>query len=182
MEGLANRKRQCKNTLGGLKNAYLAPFKKVLRSEIVYDGVSLTQFPETYVYKFELVPGHVFEQKQNVEDGGKYYDVGLMLNFNKITPFDNLQFQKLLKKDYFIVVEDNNGNFFLLGFRNGVTAARLQRTDTQYSIDFIGMEEEPAPFVTDIMNDDIIIFDGLNYIFQDDTDFIFQDDTNYIFQ
>lgn len=178
----ANRKRKCKNSLGGLKNVYLAPYRKVSRSEIVYDGTSLTEFPETYMYKFELMPGHVFEQTQSENEGGKYYDVQLTINFNKITLFDNLQFQKMLLKDYFVVIEDNNGDYYLLGFRNGATADSLKKTITQYTIEFTGQEEEYAPLVNDIIGIDLIIADGENYIFQDDTDFIFQDDTNYIFQ
>lgn len=179
----ANRKRVCKGLLGGIRAAFLAPYKKVYRSEINYDGVSLFEFPETNVYKFDLVSGDVFEQKHNENEGGKYYEINLTLTFNKITAFDNTQFQRMLKKDYFIILQDNNGNFFLSGFRNGLTAEKLDRSITQYKIDFVGMEEEMAPFVNDIMYEDFIVVDGnVNYIFQDDTDFIFQDDTNYIFQ
>lgn len=177
-----NRARQCKNSLGGIRAAFLAPYRKIYRSEIIYDRVTLFEFPETYVYKFDLPPGNVFEQRQSENEGGKYFDVNLSLTFNKITPFDNMNFQKLLKKDYFLIVEDNNGNFFLLGFRNGVTAEAIKTSTTQYTIDFTGMEEEFAPFVTDLMGEDFIIVDGENYIFQDDTNYIFNDDTNYIFQ
>ena len=178
----ANRRVQCKSTIGGIKKAFLAPYKKVQRSEIIYDGVSLLGFPETFFYTFDLIQGPAFLQQQNENEGGKYFDVSLSLNFNKITAFDNLQFQKLLKKDYFLIVLDSNDNYFLLGFRNGITAESLKTTTTQFTIDFKGMEEEFAPFVNDIMGTDIITVEGLNYIFQDGNDFIFQNDTNYIFQ
>lgn len=179
----ANRERHCKSLLGGIRAAYLAPYKKVYRSEINYDGVSLFEFPETNVYKFDLVSGDAFEQRHTENEGGKYYEINLSLTFNKITAFDNMEFQKMLKKDYFIILQDNNGNYFLSGFRNGLTAERLEKSVTQYKIDFVGMEEEMAPFVNDIMYLDFIVVDGVeNYIFQDDTNFIFQDDTNYIFQ
>lgn len=173
----------CKNTIGGVKNAYLAPYKKVFRNEITYDGVNLTEFPQTFVYKFELVGSDVFQQNGSEEDGGKFYDQSLDLTFNKITAFDNLQFQKLLRKDYFIVIEDKNGNFFLMGFRNGLIAEKLEKgTDQQYKISFKGNEEDLAPFCEQIISTDIIIVDGYNKIFQDDTNFIFQNDFNYIFQ
>lgn len=177
-----NRLRKCKDSQGGIKNIYLAPYRVLQRSEITFDGASISVFPTTYVYKFELLPGSSFEQKQAENEGGKYYDVNLNVTFNKITLFDNNQFQKLLRKDYFIIVQDNNNNYFLLGFRNGITAEQLNKNITQYTIDFVGQEVEMAPFVNDIIGVDIIIADGENYIFQDDTNFIFQDDTNYIFQ
>lgn len=182
MEAITQGRRiHCKRQLGGIKAAYLSPYKKVLRSEITYDKVSLTEFPETLFYKFDLVTGNAFEQNQTDSEGGKYFDVNLTLTFNKITTFDNNNFQKLLKKDYFMVIEDNNGNFFLLGFRNGLTAERLEASTTQYTISFIGQEEEYAPFVNDIMGTDIIVVEFTDYIFQNDDNYYFQDDNNYIF-
>jgi len=178
-----NRVKGCKNTIGGIKNAYLAPYRTALRSEIVYDGVTLTQFPETFVFKFELIAGDVFIQDGNEDDGGKFYNQNIELTFNKISAFDNLQFQKLLRKDYFIVVEDRNSNFFLLGFRNGLIAEKLETgTGQQYKITFTGSEEDFAPFCEDLMGTDIIIVDGFNKIFQDEDNFVFQDDYNYIFE
>jgi len=177
------REKLCKTTIGGITEVYLAPYKKALRSEIVYDGVTLTEFPQTFVYKFELVSTDVFTQSGDEEDGGKFYNQSLELTFNKISAFDNLQFQKLLRKDYFIVVRDRNNNYFLLGFRNGLIAEKLDKgTDQQYKITFTGMEEELAPFCEDLIGTDIIIVDGYNKIFQDGDNFIFQNDYNYIFQ
>lgn len=178
-----NRLKTCKNTIGGVKNAYLAPYKKVFRSELGYDGVTLTEFPQTFIYKFELVSGDVFEQAHNNGDGGKYYEGQITLTFNTITALDNQQFQRLLKKDYWLVIEDNNGNFFLMGLRNGATADSLDvSTAQQYKIKFSTMEEEIAPFCEQLMGTDLIILDPTNKIFQDGTNFIFQNDYNFIFQ
>lgn len=177
------RTRLCKNTIGGIKNAYLAPYRKVPRSQIVYDGVNLTTFPQTFIYKFELISSDVFQQDGNEEGGGKYYNQSLELTFNKISAFDNLQFQKLLRKDYWIVIEDKNANFFLLGFKNGVLCEKLEKsTSQQYKLSFSGMEEDFAPFCETLIGTDLIIFDGNQKMFQDDNNFIFQDDNNYIFE
>lgn len=178
-----SRNRRCKNTLGGIKSAYLAPYFKIPRSEVEYDGVTITEFPETVFYEFELTGGNTYEQTQTENDGGKFFDIGLTLTFNKLSIFDNINLQKLLKKDYFIVVEDNNGNFFLLGFRNGLTADSLisGTNPSQYTLDWSGQEEEIAPIVTGIMGTGIIIFDGIDYIFQNDDNYYFQDGNNYIF-
>lgn len=178
----SGRLKGCKDSIGGLKSVYLAPYKKVLRSEIIYDGTTLTQFPQTFIYKFELVSTDVFEQSGEENEGGKFYNQSLTLTFNKISAFDNLQFQKLLQKDYFIVVEDKNGNFFLMGFRNGLIAEKLDTgTSQQYKISFTGQEIEQAPFCEQLINNDFIIVDFLNKVFQNNDNFIFQNDYNYIF-
>lgn len=182
LEITAGREMQCKNTIGGLKNAYLTPYKKINRSEIIYDGVSVTAFPETFIYKFELISSDIFTQDGTENEGGKFYNQNIGLTFNKITAFDNLNFQRLLKKDYFMVVEDHNSNFFLLGFRNGITAEKIEvGTSQQYKIDFTAQEEEIAPFCETLIGTDLIIIDSFNKVFQNDYNFIFQNDFNYIF-
>jgi len=178
-----NRLKKCKDTIGGIKNVYFAPFVNYSASQIVYDGVNLTTFPQTFVYKFELVSADVFQQQGNENDGGKYYDQSLELTFIKISAFDNLQFQRLLKKDYFVVVEDRNGNFFLGGFRNGMIAEKLDKgTDQQYKITFNGMETDFAPFCETLMGGSIVIVEGFQKVFQSGENFVFQNDDKYIFE
>jgi hypothetical protein len=177
------RNKQCKNAVGGVKSVYLAPYKKVTRSNITYNGVELTGFPQTFIYKFEMLGASTFSQSQQITDGGKSYNQSLSLNFSKISAFDNVNFSKLLKKDYFIVVEDYNDNFFLMGFRNGAESETLTiSTNQTYNISFSGQEENIAPFCNNLINTSLIIFDGFNYIFNDSTNYIFQNDNNYIFQ
>lgn len=175
----SNRSIQCKNTLGGVKNAYLAPYKKVLRSQIIYDGKELTQFPQTFIYKFELVNGG-FEQSQEESDGGKFYNQRITLNFNKISIFDNINFSKLLRKDYFLVLEDRNGNFFLMGFRNGASCDKLDVNLTSYTLTFEAKEEEFAPYCSSLIGTDLVPVDYENHVFENDDNYIFENDDNYI--
>lgn len=177
----SNRTVPCKNKLGGVKCIYLAPYKKVLRSEIIYNGTELTQFPETFIYKFEL-QNVSFTQQQQENDGGKYYNQSLNITFNKITVFDNINFQKFLKKDYFVVVEDRNGNFFLMGFRNGATCNKLDVSQITYSLNFEAMEEEFAPYCSDIIGTDLIPIDFIDYIFENEDNNIFENEDNYIWR
>lgn len=177
------RDKQCKNAIGGIKSVYLAPYKKVSRSEMVYNGVELSDFPQTFIYKFKMTGGVSFIQSQQDSDGGKSFSQSISLNFSKLSIFDNLNFTKLLKKDYFIVVQDNNDNFFLMGFKNGLECDKVDSSTIQtYSISFNGQEQDFAPFCNNLINDSLIIVDGYDYIFQDNTNYIFQNDTNYIFQ
>lgn len=177
------RNKQCKDAIGGIKSVYLAPYKKVTRSNIIYDGVELNGFPQTFIYKFKTTGGVSCLQTQQDSDGGKSFSQSINLTFAKLSIFDNLNFTKLLRKDYFIVVEDNNNNYFLMGFKNGLECDKVETSTSQtYNISFNGEEENFAPFCNNIINDSLIIIDGYDYIFQDDTNYIFQNDTNYIFQ
>jgi len=89
----------------------------------------------------------------------------------------------LLRKDYFLIVQDNNDNYFLAGFRNGLTAEKLEQKSNQYTINFVGQEEEFAPYVNDLMGTTFIVIGEIDdYYFQDGDNYYFQDDYNYIFQ
>jgi hypothetical protein len=177
------RLKQFKRQIGGVKSAYIASYVPFSRSQIVYDGVSLFSFPQTFIYKFDLISGESFQQNMNDSDGGKYYDISITLNFFKISSFDNLQFQKMLRRDWYIVIQDNNNNYFLLGFRNGMTCEKLDsNTSHKYSLTFTGQEEDAAPFCDELINNDFIIVDFYNKVFQNNDNFIFQNGDNYIFQ
>ena len=177
------RDKICKNLAGGIRAVYLAPYKKVTRSNIAYDGIELTVFPQTFIYKFKMIGNTTFVQSQQENDGGKSFSQSITLNFSKISAFDNIQFSKLLRKDYFIVVEDNNNNFLLLGFRNGLECESIKTSsDQNYEIAFKGEEENFAPFCDQLINNNLIVIEGQNYIFQDNENYIFQNDNNYIFQ
>jgi hypothetical protein len=177
----SGRKKICKDSKGGVRSFYLASYKKILRSELVYDGIEIFEFPETFVYKFECLSGSSFQQTQQETEGGKFYNQSLNIQLPKITAYDNVQFQKLLNKEYFCLVEDNNGNFFLLGFRNGAICDKLDvSTDNVYKFTFEGMEEEIAPYCNSIVGTGIVIIDFVDYILQNGDNYAFEDNSNYI--
>jgi len=175
------RKKKCKDTIGGIRSFYLATFVKAARSQINYDGASVTEYPQTFVYKFDVAGQSSFIQNPSENEGGKFYNQSLSVTFLKISAYDNLNFSKFLNKEYLCVVEDRNGNFFLLGFKNGVICEKLElSTDGLYTMTFEGQEENLAPFCELLVNDSIIVIDDINYVFQNNDNFIFQNNDNYI--
>jgi hypothetical protein len=178
------RKKHCKNTIGGVKALYIASYKKVNRSEILYDGVEISEFPKTFIYKFEAKKGSIFSQTQKDSDGGKSFIQKISISFNGISAFDNSLFKKMLLQDYFIVVEDYLKNFFLAGFRNGLACEKIDlSTNDIYNISFSGEEIEFAPFCSGIIGSDLIVVDFFDYYFENKTDNFFLEDKtkNFIF-
>lgn len=172
----------CKDSITGVKRVFFTPYVKVSRSQYTYNGVRLTKFPITSLYKFDLKTQANFSQSLENREGNQFYNQTLNLTFNKQSEFDNLNFQKLTKKEFHIVIELKNGEFFLMGFKNGATADKLDLSqDSQYQISFKAIEEDLSPYVTTLIGDDLIPFDGSNAITQNGNNLIFQNTNNYIF-
>jgi hypothetical protein len=174
------RKRQPKNSIGGVRSVYFAPFKKVLRSQIALSGVNLLAFPQTFVYRFEAF-GSTFTQTQSEDAGGKSFKQNISLSFNKISAFDNVRFEKMIRNDYFCVVEDKNGNFVLAGFRNGLECNTLSvSTSGSYQLTFEGQEESFAPFCANLIGTVFVPINRVDYILQNNDDYILENNDNYI--
>lgn len=187
MGGICNietgRLKNCKGSLGGIKSVYIAPYKKVLRSEIITDGVTITGFPVTFIYEFVLLGDLAFNQNESKNDGGKYQEISLSLNFKDVNAFDNSRFQKMLNRDYFVVILDRNGNYFLSGLQNGLTCETLKAgADNIYSLTFAGQELERAQFCEDLIGTSLIPVTSINYIFENNDNHIFENNDNQILQ
>ena len=175
------RDKVCKDSITGVKRVYIAPYVKVPRSQYTYNGVRLTNFPLTYFYKFDFNTQASFTQSLEIKEGNTFYNQSLSLTFNKASEYDNLNFQKLTKKDFRIVLEMKNGDFLLMGFKNGVTADKLETSESrQYQISFKGIEEDLSPYITTIFSNKIVVIDGLNAILQNNNNLVFQNNTNFI--
>ena len=176
------RDKVCKDSITGVKRVYITPYVKVPRNQYTYNGVRLTNFPITLLYKFDFNTQASFTQSLEIKEGNTFYNQSLSLTFNKSSEFDNLNFQKLVKRDFHIVIEMKDGEFFLMGFKNGVTADKLETSESrQYQISFKGIEEDFSPYVTTLIGNNLVAYDGSNAILQGGGNLIFQDTNNYIF-
>lgn len=172
--------RSCKNRQGGINKVYLFPFVKYSRSQIVTTGLVLDSFPSTVIYEFEVVPTASFDQKMNEEDAGKYYEQSITLQFLRIDT--TILLQKFLKKDYRMIIEDNNGNLRMLGAYNGLTAESLDSTTgggksdfSGITISFTGKEKTEALFLDELLIPDIVVPE---YLLLEDGTFILLEDAN----
>lgn len=179
MEVINGRDISCKNSITGVKRVFLTPYVKIQRSQYTYNGVRLSKFTLTYLHQFDFKTQANFNQSLEIKDGNTFFIQTLSLTFNKQTEFDNLNFQKIIKREFRIVVEMKSGDFFLMGFKNGVSADKLELSENQqYSISFKGMEEDLVPYINTLIGTDFIIYKDFNLLFQDGTNQTFQNNTN----
>ena len=112
------RKLECNDNVGGNKNTvYIFPYTKIPRQNIsVVDNI-LTAFPFTTVYDLSALNVN-FTESVDAEDGGVTYSQSGSFDLNKIKSTDN--FKYLVRQDYRAIVQDNNGNYRLLGLETGL--------------------------------------------------------------
>ena len=162
--------RRCKDSIGGFKSFWVTPFVKYPRSQIITDGLTLISHPAAFVYRFDVSNGD-FTQTQTQQDGGKMWEQNLSVEFIKIEVAQ--QFQKFLKKDYLIVVQDYNGQFRLMGTYNGVFTDTLNENtgDSRgafngYKLNFTAREETQALFFDNLSDGGFIDpTEEHNYVF-----------------
>lgn len=188
MAGICNitqgRKLKFKDRVGGVKSVFIAPYKKVLRNELIIVDGEITNFPITFIYQFFTLGDVNFTETETKSDGGLSQEISLILNFKNVNAFDNSRFQKMLNRDYFIVILDNNGNYFLSGLKNGLTCVDLKSGSTDiYNVTFQGQEIEKSFYCGQLIQDDILIpIDAFNFIFENNDNRIFENNDNHILQ
>jgi len=171
------RNRVCKDGIGGLAKVYLFPYVKYSRSQIILNSNILVTYPDTTIYEYELNNNPSLTQSQSEENGSKFFDLSISLELENENPND---FNKILKKDYNVIVKDRNGNYRFLGNRNGLECDGIDFTTgsgksdfSGVKLDFKGKEEKEAWFINDLGDAGFSIFD--NYLLQEDGFFLLQE-------
>jgi hypothetical protein len=168
-------RRKCKDSQGGIKRLWLFPYVQYNRSQIVVSGKTLVTFPSTDI--FEINPLTITQSEKQEEDaGGKYWNQTIGFTIPK---FD-FEFQKLIKKDYRIIVEDNNGKYIIYGLYKGLECNKIDFASGNSKSDSNGMsfsfdgKEEVSSFFIDNLED--AGFGGLSYLLQEDGFYLLQED------
>lgn len=145
------RDSQCNDNVGGNNNVvYVFPYVKFSRSSInVVDNI-LTAFPFTTVYNLDSLNVNFNENIDEEEGGVTYSQVG-SFDLNKIKSTDD--FKYLVSQDYRAIVQDNNGNYRLVGLETGLKfkfskeiGVNLQDFNG-FKFSFETKEENTAPFI-----------------------------------
>ena len=150
----------CKDSVGGLKAVYFAAFDEATNigwkkstSDDTIDDITTAGT----VYKYDLKGNSTFEQTINSsrENGTVFYEQALNLTLPKLSAVDNKAVKLLSTSNPQIIVEDYNGNLFLVGREHGadVTGGTIVTGGAMgdmsgYTLTFSGMETAPAEFIT----------------------------------
>ena len=149
--------------MGGLKNGYFVNFGDM--TGVTYD-VTNTDVIDTVAgtpsaYKYELKGASTFTQNINSsrENGTTFYEQVLELTFKKLTIKDHKELKLMAYGRPQVIVEDNNGNFFLAGLQHGmdVTGGTIVTGGAMgdlsgYTLTLTGQEKVPANFIGDTLS------------------------------
>jgi hypothetical protein len=114
----------CKDSVGGLKAVYFVNYGEMgaitydVTNTDVIDAVAGT--PDAY--KYDLKGASTFTQNVNSsrENGTTFFEQVLELTFKKLTVKDHKELKLMAYGRPNVIVEDNNGNFFLAGLDHGM--------------------------------------------------------------
>ena len=157
------RAEQCKDSVGGLKAVYFINWGDatgVTYSVTAGEEDVITALAGAPVgYKYELKGTSTFEQTvtSSRDNGTTFVDQKLTLNLKKLSIADHKQIKLLAYGRPQIIIEDNNGNFFMSGLTLGmdlttaaITTGAAMGDASAYNLEFQGMEPKPANFIVPV--------------------------------
>jgi len=150
------RKEPCKDSVGGIKAVYFADFGDITISYDSTDTDVVDSLGAVTVFKYELKGNSSFEQAitSSRENGTTFFDQTLSLTLKKLTVQDNKELKLMAYGRPHIIVQDYNGNAFLMGAEHGcdvnggtiVTGAGMADM-SGYTLTFSAQEQVPANFL-----------------------------------
>lgn len=149
------RKVPCKNAVGGIKNVYFSDYDSL--GDITETSGEITAFGGTpEFFKFEVKGNSSLETTINSsrENGTTFYESTLNLTLTLQDKATQEEIKLISAARPHVVVEDYNGNFFLMGLEHGadvnggsiVTGAAMGDL-TGYTLTLLAQETEPPKFV-----------------------------------
>ncbi len=152
------RNEPCKDVVGGITAVYFADFDTL--GAITYDVTDtdvIDSFGGTPTwFKFDVKGTSSFEQTvtSSRENGTTFYEQTLTLNFKKLSKQTHNEVKLLAYARPHVIVEDNNGNKFMMGLEYGaevtggsIATGAAMGDMSGYSLTFGAQEKIPANFV-----------------------------------
>lgn len=145
----------CKNSVGGLKAVYFVKFGTI--GAITFDNTDTDVITAVAgnpaAFKYELKGDSAYEETitSDRNTGTTFFSQSLTLNLKKLTKKDHKELKLIAWGLNNVIIEDNNGNFFLAGRTRGmdvtggtiVTGAALGDM-SGYTLTLVGEEPTPA--------------------------------------
>lgn len=153
----------CKDSVGGLKAVYFINWGDA--TTVTYSATAgqedvIVALGGTPVgYKYELKGTSSFEQTltSSRDNGTTFVEQKLTLNLKKLSIADHKQIKLLAYGRPQIIIEDNNGNWFMSGLTLGmdlttaaITTGAAMGDASSYNLEFQGMEPKPANFIVPV--------------------------------
>lgn len=152
------RLKPCKDTVGGIKNIYFVNYGDF--TGIVYNATDTDVIDDLAAsfnaYKYEVHFSSSFTQniQSSMENGTTAFEQVLEVTLPKLTKEDHKELKLVSFGHPHVIVEDQNGNFFVAGLLNGMEVTGgtivtgLNMGDLSgYTLTLTGMEKVPANFL-----------------------------------
>ena len=153
----------CKDDIGGLKSVYFIDYGDLGAITYETDGDTIASIAgEQHAFKYDL-KGSASSFTQTIvssrDAGTTVFEQALELTLPNLSITDNKELKLIAYGNPHVIVEDNNGNAFLMGTKFGadveggtiVTGGAM--TDMSgYTLSLKGMEPKPANFFTDLLD------------------------------
>lgn len=156
----AGRLEVCKDTVGGLAAVYFINFEDAVYF-IDADGLASEDGNVPAAYKYDLRGTSTFEQNLQTsrENGTTFVEQTLTVSLKKQDSTTNKEVKLLAYGRPKVLVEDNNGNVFVMGHEYGAeltTAATSSGAamgdKSGYEMTFVASEKTLAPFSSDTLS------------------------------
>jgi hypothetical protein len=157
------RLEECKDSVGGISAVYFV--NKGDLGAIAYDATdtdvidSVAGTPSAY--KFDVRGTSSFTETPTVsrDNGTAFFEQAMELVLPKLTKKDHNTVKLLAYGSPHVIIEDNNGNFFLAGLEYGmdisggsIATGAAMGDMSGYTLSFTGMEKVPANFLGDSLS------------------------------
>lgn len=152
------RNEPCKDVVGGITSVYFADFGTL--GAITYDATDtdvIDSFGGTPTwFEFDVKGTSNFEQAvtSSRENGTTFFEQTLTLNFKKLSKQTHNEVKLLAYARPHVVVEDNNGNKFMMGLEYGaevtggsIATGAAMGDMSGYTLTFAAQEKIPANFL-----------------------------------
>lgn len=151
---------QCKEVVGGINNIYFINYGDIPASAITYDATntdaieSISGTPSCYKYVVKEGASFVQNVQSDLSTGTTVFEQVLSITLKKLTVADHKELKLLIWGRPHVIVEDNNGNYFMAGLEHGLsvsggsiaTGAAMNEM-SGYTLELTGMERVPANFL-----------------------------------
>lgn len=152
------RLKPCKDTVGGIKNIYFVNYGDFTGiSYNVTDTDVIDDLAASFnAYKYEVHFSSSFTQniQSSMENGTTAFEQVLEVTLPKLTKEDHKELKLVSFGHPHVIVEDQNGNYFVAGLLNGMAVTGgtivtgLNMGDLSgYTLTLTGMEKVPANFL-----------------------------------
>ena len=152
----AGRKEPCKDVVGGIKAVYFIDYGDITIAYDTTDTDVIDDLGAVTAYKYELKGNSSFEQAitSSRENGTTFFEQTLNLTLKKLSKEDNKELKLLAFGRPHVVVEDYNGNAFVMGAEHGaevvggsITTGSSMSELSGYTLSLAASELQPANFL-----------------------------------